>query len=217
MVKKLFWEDPYLCELETTVSSVVADCITLNETIFYAFSGGQESDAGTIGGFEVMEARKDGREIIYRMAEDHGLAPGQPVTVRIDRDRRYALMRHHFAAELILELVCQRLKTVEKIGAHIAENKARIDFYWPENISPLFPELLARASELIDEDLPITSAFSDEASQRRYWQVDGVARVPCGGTHLKRTGEVGQLGLKRRNIGKGKERIEIHATGRVDG
>jgi Ser-tRNA(Ala) deacylase AlaX len=43
----------------------------------------------------------------------------------------------------------------------------------------------------------------------RSWEVEGLARVPCGGTHLRTTGEVGALALKRRNVGKGKERIEI--------
>ena len=58
-------------------------------------------------------------------------------------------------------------------------------------------------------DLPIRSAFSDTIAGRRYWEVDGVARVPCGGTHLRRTGEVGRVVLKRRNPGKEKERVEI--------
>ena len=49
MVKKIFWQDPYLTELNTTVHSVAGNQVTLNETIFYAFSGGQESDAGSIG------------------------------------------------------------------------------------------------------------------------------------------------------------------------
>ncbi|HNE01040.1 MAG TPA: hypothetical protein PLQ18_04975, partial [Plasticicumulans sp.] len=47
------------------------------------------------------------------------------------------------------------------------------------------------------------------ANERRYWEVEGIARVACGGTHLRRTGEVGVLALKRRNVGKGKERVEI--------
>ena len=46
----------------------------------------------------------------------------------------------------------------------------------------------------------------------RYWEIEGFARVPCGGTHLKRTGEVGNIALKRKNIGKGKERIEVYAV-----
>ncbi|MDP6831061.1 MAG: hypothetical protein QF512_08835 [Alphaproteobacteria bacterium] len=105
MTQKQFWNDPYLTALETKVTWVQSDCIRLQETIFFAFSGGQESDAGTIGGHPVLEARKSGLEIDYRLAD---------------------------------------------------------------------------------------------------------ARVPCGGTHVRRTAEVGKLSLKRKNIGKGKERIEIH-------
>jgi Ser-tRNA(Ala) deacylase AlaX len=70
--------------------------------------------------------------------------------------------------------------------------------------------LTEKANALIAADHPIRSAYSDEASQRRYWEIEGFARVPCGGTHLCRTGEIGPVALKRRNIGKGKERIEIY-------
>lgn len=54
MTRKIFWQDPYLTGLETCVASVNGNQITVNETIFYAFSGGQESDYGTIGGFSVL-------------------------------------------------------------------------------------------------------------------------------------------------------------------
>ena len=59
MTKKLFWADPYLSTCDTTVQSVHGDIITLSETIFYAFSGGQESDAGTIDIYPVLEAVED--------------------------------------------------------------------------------------------------------------------------------------------------------------
>ena len=49
-----------------------------------------------------------------------------------------------------------------------------------------------------------------EQNEKRYWKVEGFAKRPCGGTHLKETGEVGKLRLKRKNIGKGKERAEIY-------
>jgi len=211
MTKKRFWDDPYLTEIETEVETVSGDTLTLKETIFYAFSGGQEGDAGTIGGFIVAEAQKTGLDISYRLAADHGLAPGDRVLVTIDWDRRYKLMRHHFAAELILELVYQALGDIEKIGAHIAPDKARLDFFWPENMTPLFPQIAGKAQQIIDRDFDIISAFSDEALERRYWEITGFARVPCGGTHLKRTSEVGTVSLKRKNIGKGKERIEVYA------
>ena len=209
MTRKVFWASPYLGELATRVATVNGADITLEATIFYALSGGQESDTGTVNGLAVRAARKDGQEIVYTLPETHGLKPGDAVQVKIDLVRRYKLMRLHFAAEVILELVYARCPGVGKVGAHIAEDKARIDFEWPENIAGLFPALLQDAHALIDRNAPIESAFSDEALERRYWAVEGFAKVPCGGTHLRRTGEVGHLSLKRRNVGKGKERIEI--------
>ncbi len=208
-VTKLFWRDPYQRRIETRIADVSGNEVMLAETIFYAFSGGQESDAGSIGGKRVLNARKDGQEIVYTLEDGHGLQAGETVTIEIDWARRYRLMRLHLAAEIILELAYQNLPGIEKIGAHIAEDKARIDFAWAENIAKLFPMMQEKAGALVAADHPIVSAFSDEANQRRYWEVEGFARVPCGGTHLKRTGEIGAIALKRVNIGKGKERIEI--------
>ncbi|MGB7480933.1 MAG: alanyl-tRNA editing protein [Burkholderiaceae bacterium] len=210
MTHKIFWEDPYLSTLDTCVASVDGAHVTLEATIFYAFSGGQESDAGRIGGQPVLAAQKEGAQIVYTLAPQHGLRPGQPVRVEIDWERRYRLMRLHFAAELVLELACKALPGAEKIGAHIGAGKARIDFAWPDSVAPLLPQLAAQARDIVAADRPIVSAFSDHAAQRRYWEVAGFARVPCGGTHLKRTGEVGALRLKRCNVGRGKERIEIY-------
>jgi Ser-tRNA(Ala) deacylase AlaX len=209
MTKKIFWTDPYLTQLETRVATVAGAEVALEATIFYALSGGQESDAGTIGNRPVLEARKSGTDILYRLPEDHGLAAGDSVTVAIDWERRYRLMRLHFAAEVLLELAYKHLAGIQKIGAHIAADKARIDFGWAEPITPSLPLLGEGLRAIVDSDQPILSAFSDEAAQRRYWEVPGFARVPCGGTHLKRTGEVGAVMLKRRNVGKGKERVEI--------
>lgn len=208
--RKVFWEDPYLSSMDTVVDTVSGDTVTLRETIFYAMSGGQESDAGTIGGQPVLEAGKCGMEIAYRLPADHGLNPGSRVRVEIDRERRYRLMRLHFAAELVLELVYRALPGIEKIGAHIAADKARVDFHWGENLSALFPDLLVQARDIVDRDLRIVSAFSDEPAERRYWEIPGFARVPCGGTHLARTGEVGRISLKRKNVGRNKERIEVY-------
>lgn len=210
MTVKLFWEDPYRRALETRVAAVAGSDVTLAETIFYALSGGQESDRGTIGGHPVLEARKAGAEIVYTLPEGHGLKPGDPVTVAIDWARRYRLMRLHFAAEIVLELAYAKFPGVPKIGAHIAEDKARIDFALESNVAPAFPEFTEAVARLVAADIGIVSAFSDPAAERRYWEIPGFAHVPCGGTHLKRTGEIGAVTLKRKNIGKGKERIEIY-------
>jgi Ser-tRNA(Ala) deacylase AlaX len=210
MTRKVFWEDPYLTELDAQITSVNENDVTVDRTIFYAFAGGQESDGGTIGKCRVRQARKDGKEIVYTLDSGHGLKPGDLVTMTIDWDRRYKLMRLHFAAEIILELAYQNLPSIEKIGAHIAQDKARIDFAWGENIAAALPLLKEKALALIQADHDIISAFSDEENEKRYWEISGFSRVPCGGTHLKKTGEVGQIELKRKNVGRGKERIEIY-------
>ena len=212
MAIKVFWQDPYLTQHQTTIATVTDNQVTMQSTIFFAFSGGQESDHGSIGGRPVLYAEKDGLEIVYTLADGHGLVPGQNVEVTIDWPRRYRVMRLHFAAELVLELFYQTLPGVEKVGAHIAEEKARIDFVWPESINPLLPEIAKAANAIIASNLEITSAFEDELNERRYWEIDGFSRVPCGGTHVKRTGEIGPLRLKRNNIGRGKERVEIFLT-----
>ncbi len=212
MVKKIFWQDPYLVELETTVQSVDKEKITVQETIFYAFSGGQESDAGTIGGYPVIAAQKQGREILYTLPDSHELKAGEKVKIQIDWERRYRLMRLHFAAEIVLELVCQQFPEIKKIGAHIAADKARIDFAWEHNLAASVPSLEAKAQAIVDSDQEIISAFSDEANERRYWKIREFSQVPCGGTHLRRTKEIGKIRLKRVNPGKGKERIEIYLS-----
>jgi len=209
MTKKIFWQDPYLTELETTVQTVNDNQITLAETIFYAFSGGQESDSG-VSGYTVLKAQKEDKEIVYTIEDEHTLKAGDSVKVVIDWNRRYKLMRLHFAAEVVLELVCQQFPEVIKVGAHIAQDKARIDFQWDQNISPFINSLQREAQAIIDSNQEIISAFSDEKTERRYWKIQEFSEVPCGGTQIKRTSEIGMIRLKRSNPGKGRERIEIY-------
>ena len=209
MTKKYFWDDPYATSHQTVVSAVDGGEIELGSTIYFAFSGGQEGDQGTIGGIPVFSARKEGLHIKYTLPADHGLQVDQPVEVNIDWTRRYRLMRLHFAAELVLELFYKKLNGVDKVGAHITEKKARIDFAWPESIAPLLPDIAEKANQIIASDLAIQTGFDDISTERRYWEIEGFSRVPCGGTHVRSTAEVGQIRLKRNNIGKGKERVDI--------
>lgn len=218
MTKKIFWQNPYLTELDVIVKTVDGTQITVDKTIFYALSGGQESDHGTIGSFEVFEAKKEGKEIFYRLEEGHTLKPGDKLKMVIDWDRRYKLMRLHFAAELVLELVCKKFPEIIKVGAHIAQDKARIDFEkaridfeWEQSISTYIASLQNDAQSIINSNQEIISAFSDEIAERRYWKINEFSEVPCGGTHIRRTGEIRTIRLKRANPGKGKERIEIYA------
>lgn len=209
-VRKVFWEDPYLTEITAEITSADKNIITLDKTVAYAFSGGQQSDSGTIGGYEILEAEKNGFEIYYTIPHGHSLRAGDTVAVKIDWEKRYRLMRLHFAAEIVLELVYTNFGRPEKTGANITSEKARLDFVWDGNISETFPLLERRIKEIVSRDHDILSRFSDETAEIRYWEIEGFAKVPCGGTHLRKTGEVGGLKLKRINPGGGRERIEIY-------
>jgi Ser-tRNA(Ala) deacylase AlaX len=210
-VKKLFWEDPYLKTCTAKVMNIADGCITLDKTIFFAFSGGQASDSGSINDYPVIEANKADHEIFYQIDQAHNLQVGQQVEVVIDWDKRYKIMRLHFAAEIVLELMIQYSNNPKKIGANITAEKARVDFEWEGNISETFPLLEEKIQEIIDLNATIVSNFSDEIKEIRYWEIADFAKVPCGGTHIKNTGEVGTVLLKRgKRLGANKERIEIY-------
>ncbi|HLC90166.1 MAG TPA: alanine--tRNA ligase-related protein [Candidatus Nanoarchaeia archaeon] len=92
MTKKLFWEDPYQTECTAKVTSIDNNKVKLDQTIFYAFSGGQLSDEGTIGGIKVLEAKKEGDkediiDIEYTLEQEPSFNVGDTVQVKIDAER----------------------------------------------------------------------------------------------------------------------------------
>jgi len=113
--------------------------------------------------------------IIGTLEQNHDLKQNQNVIVKIDWAKRYRLMKLHFAAEIVLELVYQDYNHPKKIGANITREKARVDFFWEGNISEIFPNLMSKTNNLIGSSLDIISVFEDEENERRYWQIDGFA------------------------------------------
>ncbi len=207
-MKKVFWDNPYQSNLTTSVASVSGNRILFEETIAFSFSGGQESDKAYVNGLTITNSEIDGNLIYYTLPDGHSLNRGDNVIMEINCPRRYRLMRLHFAAELVLELVSRKL-SIEIIDAHIAEIKSRIDFFYANNISTALVSLLIEYNEIICQNAPIKTGFSDIEKQIRYWEIEGFSKVPCGGTHVKSTAEVGLVTLKRVNLGREKERIEI--------
>lgn len=211
----MFWIDPYLSKLETKVIDVIGNEIVFEETIGYSESGGQESDRVTINGMEVLSSRMDKKSpflIYYTLPDEHGLSIGDKVFMEIDWMRRNRLMRLHFTCELVLvlmnrlfnktpegvELKPEDIDTVlKKRGAHMAQDSARVDFECSHNITAYFPAILEEYNKIIAADLSIEKGFLNEAEEMRYWRLPNIATVPCGGTHVRSTAEVGEIVLKR--------------------
>jgi hypothetical protein len=107
-MKKIFLENPYQQSLVTRVAEVDGDRLLFAETIAFSFLGGQESDKATVNGLSVLDSKMHGHLIYYTLPAGHGLSVGDEVTMEIDWPRRHRLMRLHFAAELVLEIVTRR-------------------------------------------------------------------------------------------------------------
>ena len=208
-MRRLFWEGPYLRECTSKVESVNGNEVRLSQSVFFAFSGGQESDSGTIGGIPVKEARKEADgDITYILESAPTFAPGDEVLVKIDWDKRYKIMKLHTAAHIVWFLFEKRTGVKKLIGSNVTNEKSRIDYEFPESVSSILPELEKEVNELISKGMEIKT-YPDSANPERRWWEMGEFKCPCGGTHLKDLKEIGALKLKRKNLGKGKERIEI--------
>ncbi len=218
-VKALFRDDAYLSVAEGTVAAVNdRGGIILDQTCFYATSGGQPGDTGF---FE----RADGSRIeiaatVCGETKDeiiHVPAPNQPVpeigetlTLHIDWDRRYKLMRMHTACHL-LTVVCPYPIT----GASVGEEESRVDFDIPE-LDGDKASISAELMRLVEENHPIyTATISDEdlaanpglVKSKNVRPPSGTGEIrlvcigengavdsqPCGGTHVTETKEVGDI------------------------
>lgn len=215
----LFREDAYLKEAEAEVTGINdRGGIILDRTIFYATSGGQPGDTGRLtrpdGTAVTIAATVTGEtkdEIIHVPSPDQpSLAPGDRVALAIDWERRHRLMRMHTACHL-LTVICQFPIT----GAAVSEDDSRVDFDIPD-AGYTKEEVTARLMELVAADHPVfTRWITDEelaanpglVKSKNVRPPSGTGRIrlvcigdsgsidsqPCGGTHVARTGEVGDI------------------------
>ena len=229
----LFREDGYLAEAEAAVVHVnERGGIILDRTIFYATSGGQPGDTGklTLDGRAIDIAAtitgetKD--EVIHVPAADSGLKPGDRVKLAIDWERRLKLMRMHTACHL-LSVVCPLPIT----GASVSEEDSRVDFDMTD--PPDKAEITEKLMALVAADHPVFTrwiaeeeldANPDIVKSKNVRPPRGMGRIrlvgigedasidsqPCGGTHVKRTGEIGEIHIgKIEKKGKENRRFRI--------
>ncbi|MDI7865073.1 alanyl-tRNA editing protein [Rhizobiaceae bacterium n13] len=240
-VNALFREDFYLSTCEATVTAVHEDGgIELDQTCFYATSGGQPGDCGFLeradGSTIKIGVARHGqtKDAIFHMPLEGEQIPavGEKLVLHVDWPRRYRLMRMHTACHL-LSVVCPFPIT----GAAVGEEESRVDFDMTETIDK--DAVTAEMMRLVGENHPVyvnwitddeLAANPDIVKSKNVRPPIGLGRVslvcigkesaidsqPCGGTHVSETQEVGAIHISKIEK-KGKEnrrfRIRFGAPG----
>jgi len=240
-VNALYRDDFYLSTSEAVVTAVHDDGgIELDQTCFYATSGGQPGDTGFLeradGSKIELGQTKHGaaKDIIIHVPLEGQPRPdvGEKLVLHVDWPRRYKLMRMHTACHL-LSVVCSFPIT----GAAVGEDESRVDFDMSETIDK--DEVTAKMMELVNQNHPVYLQWiTDEelaanpgiVKSKNVRPPMGLGRVslvcigensaidsqPCGGTHVSETQEVGQIHIAKIEK-KGKEnrrfRIRFGAPG----
>jgi misacylated tRNA(Ala) deacylase len=219
MTEFTFRDQSYLRTLDAVVTEVTpGGGLVLDRTIFYANSGGQPGDTGWIvaGDGRVVPIANtlhpdgDKTRIVHVPTEGApSLAVGDAVSLDLDWDRRYRLMRMHTALHLATVVFPFPIT-----GAGVGEEKGRVDFDMPDVPGDL-AEREQRLNDLVAAALPVTAEWiTDDELLANPWLIKtmtvrppmGQGRVrlirigdidlqPCGGTHVASTAEIGPLKL----------------------
>ena len=209
--------------------------VMLDQTPFYAESGGQIGDQGYLSGESVLVRiedvqQKSGIYIHYGRIERGTLKLGDPVTAQIDRACRLRAQANHTATHL-LQAALKKIvdDSISQAGSLVAFDRLRFDFNCPR---PLTPEELQQVEQQVNswiaeahaaeiELMPIAEAKAKGAIAmfgEKYGDVvrvidfPGVSMELCGGTHVKNTAEIGVFKIvSETGIASGVRRIEAVA------
>jgi misacylated tRNA(Ala) deacylase len=220
---------------EAVVEAVddVGSRVALDRTAFYATSGGQPHDVGTLNAHPVTNVRKEDDRVWHTV---DGPLPtvGESVRGVVDWDRRHALMRTHTALHVLCGVIWNEWgKAVT--GGNMEPGSARMDFEF-DPLPPAFGEtieklvnaelaadrpievsFLARRDALADADLIRTKVnlIPESVEEIRVVDIVGLDKQADGGTHVRSTAEVGRIRVvKTESKGKANKRIRIEI---VDG
>lgn len=231
MTDRVFHADSYARQCDTVVTRSEPGIVELERTVFYPTGGGQPGDRGVLiledgSQLTVIDTIKgEGEAIVHRIADDAPVpAPGTRLQAEIDWERRHTLMRYHTCLHLLCAVV-----DAPVTGGRMAEDKAHLDF--DIDMEKLVAaDIEAALSALIARDQPVeTGAISDAELDAnpglvktmsvqpprgqgsvRTIRVGDIDYQPCGGTHLRRTGEIGTASVVRiRSEGKRNKRVTI--------
>ncbi len=236
MTEKLFLEHTYDKDFNALITDINENGIILNRTLFYATSGGQPGDCGLIKtsnndniDIQVAHKAQNDEDVLHIIANDTGtLKVGDTITGQIDWELRHKHMRMHSC----LHLLCASV-VGDVTGGSIGAEKSRLDFNIPGDAVNK-EDLTEKLNKLIKENHPITSYWITEeelkekphlvrtmsvqppsaAGKVRLVQIgqdDNIIDLqPCGGTHVKSTGEIDPILVKKiENKGRQNRRISI--------
>jgi misacylated tRNA(Ala) deacylase len=230
----LFREDAYLKDCEATVVAVNPDGgVLLDRTVFYAVSGGQPADRGTLAGaagepiaVANVVFTDPGKTLIAHVPAPGAppLAVGDRVKAAIDWPLRHARMRMHTALHLLSAVLPYPVT-----GGAIGEAESRLDFDIPEAgldkdaITAKLAEMIAANASvtsrwITDEELAANPSLVKTMSVKppvgtgrvRLIEIAGFDLQPCGGTHVRSTAEIGGVRVTQiEKKGKQNRRVRI--------
>ena len=229
----LFRDDSYLRECEARVVAVNEQGVVLDRTVFYANSGGQPGDLGVLVTASGAQLPVANTVYLDQMKTEiaHVPAPGTPplstgetVAAQIDWGKRYARMRMHTALHLLSAAL-----PFAVTGGSVGDTEGRLDFDIPE--AGLDKDAItAKLAEMIAADAAVTSRWiSDEelaanpglvktmsvkppmgTGKVRLIEIAGLDLQPCGGTHVRSTGEIGNVAVTQiEKKGKQNRRVRL--------
>jgi alanyl-tRNA synthetase len=207
MTHRLYYTDSYLRDFEASVTDRAdnGQRVYLDRTAFYPASGGQPCDAGELGGVEVTDVVDEGDRIAHLLK-----APlaGDRAIGRVDWARRFDHMQQHTGQHL-LSAVVMDLTGHATVGVHFGRETSTLDL----DAGGLPPDQLARvearANEIVVENRPVQVSFehadsvnglrkpADRAGTLRIVAIHDLDRSACGGTHVRATGEIGAILIRK--------------------
>jgi misacylated tRNA(Ala) deacylase len=232
----LFRNDAYLKSATARVVAVHERGIELDRTIFYPLGGGQPGDTGVLvrangERIAIADTRKgEALDSVVHIPQPGAprLEPGETLSLEIDWERRYALMRLHTALHV---MSCVVLAPVT--GGNLSPDKGRLDFDIDMSLLEA-GKITSETNALINravatETVWITDAELDArpdlvktmsvqpprgTGRIRLLKIPGIDLQPCGGTHVRNIAEIGAIDVVRiRNEGKRNKRVEIALVG----
>jgi alanyl-tRNA synthetase len=225
MTERLYYSDSYLREFTARVVDRSSDGLTvyLDRTAFYPDSGGQPHDLGRIGGAAVLDVVDDGERIAHRTAVP---VPDGEAHCSIAWPRRFDHMQQH-SGQHVLSAVFEEAFKLRTVSFHLGAESSTIDLEGGSVTPAQLREVERRANAVIWENRSVTVGFeaaSDvqglrKASERegplRIVSVEGLDRSACGGTHVRATGEIGVILLRKAEKIRQSVRVEFLCGGRA--